>query len=52
VSALLLFFICAGPTDEVCIDGELRATSCAAAVAYLMAGLQPGQILHVMGCEE
>lgn len=49
---ILAFFICADADDETCIDGEIHAASCAAAEAYLRAGLRDEQILHVIGCQE
>lgn len=47
---LLLFSLC-GPTQVYCEDGRMTHHSCAAAEAWLRAGLRPGQALLVSACE-
>ena len=54
--AITLFFILCGTPDpaahgEHCEDGAIKARTCAAAEAFLRAGMQAGQVLHVTGCE-
>lgn len=49
--AILLFALCAAGDPDDCEMGEIRARSCAAAEAYLRAGMRPGQTLFVWGCE-
>jgi hypothetical protein len=46
---LMHFFLC-GPTDMYCEEGRMAHHSCAAAEAWLRAGLKPDQALVVAGC--
>lgn len=48
--SLMHFFLC-GPTDIYCEEGRMTHHSCAAAEAWLRAGLQPDQALLVSACE-
>jgi len=48
--SLMHFFLC-GPTDIYCEEGRMTHHSCAAAEAWLRAGLKPNQALRVAGCE-
>jgi hypothetical protein len=47
---LMHFFLC-GQTDMFCEEGRMTHHSCAAAEAWLRAGLQPDQALLVSACE-
>lgn len=47
---LLLFSICG--STLLCEDGFVRARSCKAALAFVEAGLRPGQRLHLIYCSE
>jgi hypothetical protein len=47
---LMHFFLC-GPTDIYCEEGRMTHHSCAAAEAWLRAGLRPDQTLLVSACE-
>lgn len=47
---LVLFSLC-GPTDIYCEEGRMTHHSCAAAEAWLRAGLRPGQALLVSACD-
>ncbi len=51
---LLAFTICSGTTVsfDACEEGEVRARSCAAAEAWVRAGMRAGQTLHVVHCGE
>lgn len=48
--AALLVFILWGANGSP-EEGEVRARTCAAAIAYVREGLQPGQTMHVVSCE-
>jgi hypothetical protein len=49
---VLAFVLCASPDCEDDFEhGTITARSCAAAEAYLRAGLRPHQWLHILGCE-
>ena len=47
---LMHFFLC-GPTEMFCEEGRMTHQSCAAAEAWLRAGLRPDQTLLVSACE-
>ena len=46
---LMHFFLC-GPTEMFCEEGRMTHHSCAAAEAWLRAGMQPDQVLLVSAC--
>jgi len=47
----LFFVICtASAADDPCEDGIVAARSCAAAEAYIRAGLRPDQTMTVLSC--
>lgn len=53
---LLSFVLCTAAADPHtgradCEPGEVSHRSCALAEAYVRAGMRPGQVLHVSGCE-
>ena len=48
--AVLLLFLWCGPSEGICEEGLLVAPSCEAGVAWLAAGLRPGQELFVSEC--
>jgi hypothetical protein len=49
---LLAFTLCStAPGLDACEEGEVRARSCAAAEAWVRAGMREGQTLHVASCE-
>ena len=47
---LMHFFLC-GQTEMFCEEGRMTHQSCAAAEAWLRAGLRPDQTLLVSACE-
>ena len=47
---LVHFFLCA-PFEMYCEEGRMTHHSCAAAEAWLRAGLKPDQVLLVSACE-
>jgi hypothetical protein len=47
---LMHFFLC-GPSEMFCEEGRMTHQSCAAAEAWLRAGLRPDQTLLVSACE-
>jgi hypothetical protein len=47
---LVHFFLC-GPFEMYCEEGRMTHHSCAAAEAWLRAGLRPDQTLLVSACE-
>ncbi|MCA3359498.1 MAG: hypothetical protein ING02_16000 [Roseomonas sp.] len=47
---LMHFFLC-GPTEMFCEEGRMTHHSCAAAEAWLRAGMRPDQVLLVSACE-
>jgi hypothetical protein len=49
---LLAFTLCSGVATglDACEEGEIRARSCAAAEAFVRAGMRAGQVLHVVHC--
>ena len=47
---LVLFSLC-GRTEIYCEEGRMTHHSCAAAEAWLRAGLRPGQALLVSACD-
>jgi hypothetical protein len=47
---LVHFFLC-GPFEMYCEEGRMTHHSCAAAEAWLRAGLKPDQVLLVSACE-
>jgi hypothetical protein len=53
---VLSFVICTAAADphtgaRGCEQGDVTHRSCAMAEEYVRAGLRPGQVLHVSGCE-
>jgi len=46
---LVHFFLC-GPFEMYCEEGRMTHHSCAAAEAWLRAGLKPDQALLIAGC--
>lgn len=58
LTVLLFFAICSPDADredaplQACELGQVAASSCAAAEAYIRQGLREGQVLHLMGCRE
>ncbi|UPY35509.1 hypothetical protein [Sediminicoccus sp. KRV36] len=52
-AALLSFIICGTAYGlDGCEEGRIEARSCAAAEAWLRAGLREGQSLRVLECRE
>ena len=47
---LMHFFLC-GPFEMYCEEGRMTHHSCAAAEAWLRAGLKPDQAPLIAGCE-
>lgn len=50
-AAFLMHFLLCGPTEMFCEEGRMTHQSCAAAEAWLRAGLRPDQTLLVSACE-
>jgi hypothetical protein len=49
---MILTFLIYSLTDETAwIEGEIWASTCLAAVHYLIAGLAPDQALHIIACQ-
>lgn len=52
----LTFLICVPPSEpdgsEYCEDGRVVARACDLAERWMRDGLRPGQVLHVLRCEE
>lgn len=53
---LLTFAICSAAADphtgaKACEQGEVTHRSCEFAEAYVRAGMRPGQVVFIQGCE-
>lgn len=50
---ILVFTLCSTATGlDACEEGTVVARSCAAAEAWVRAGLRDGQVLHIVHCGE